>query len=111
MEVMTALGAETRLDKAKAGNQPGSVKRLWLDMARETPSVPDQEPTGSGPDVLRSSLRGPEERLRSRRAPVRARALKMPVPDSSSEPAMRRAVPERVTSVSDVLPCKAASDC
>ena len=40
-----------------------------------------------------------------------ASALKTAVPDSSSEPTMRRAVPERVTSVSDILPCKAASDC
>src|SRR5438445_7571977 len=98
---MTAFGAESRLDRAKAGNQPGSLRRLWLEMGCQTVSGPDQEPTGEALEVLRSSLRMPEGRIRSMRVPVPARALTVPVPVSSSEPAMRRAEPERVISVMD----------
>ena len=73
--------------------------------------MPDQEPVGGVVVALRISLREPEGRLRSIRQASPGIALSVAVPVSSSEPAMRRAVPERVTSVSDALPCKAESDC
>src|SRR2546427_10604348 len=105
---MAAFGAESKLDRAKVGNQPRSVKRLWFEMGCQTVSGPDQEPTGGALEVFRSSLRVPEGRVRSMRVPVPARALMTAEPDSSSEPAMRRAEPERVTSLMEVLPCRAA---
>jgi len=59
-----------------------------------------------------TSLRTPEERLRSERAAPVARALRVAVPKSSSEPAMRRADPESVTSEMDWPPASAArEDC
>src|ERR1700740_79746 len=106
------LEPESLREMAKAGkNHEGSVRRLWKAIEWETPSGPDQLPAGVVAEKFWTSLRWPEDRLRSLRPAPEARALRAAVPDSSSEPAMRRAVPERVTSVMDVLPCRAARDC
>src|SRR6266436_2174282 len=80
-------------------------------MASATPSGPDQLPDGPEVEVERISLRGPELRLRSMRFVPPERPFSVTVPDSSSEPAMRRAVPVRVTSEICALPSWAASDC
>jgi hypothetical protein len=91
-------------------NQDESVMRLWLEMEWATPSGPLQLPAGHLFETATTSLRDPEGKLRSIRASPVARALATLVPDSSSEPAMRRAVPERVTSVSGWPPVSAAKD-
>src|SRR5437588_9082388 len=80
-------------------------------MGCETASGPDQVPVGGVAARLLTSVRGPEAKLRSRREAPEASALRVAEPDSSSEPAMRRAVPERVTSERDALPVRAARDC
>src|SRR5882724_4413485 len=96
---------------AKAGkNQAGSVSRLWKAMAWATPSGPDQLPAGEEAERFWISVRGPDERLRTERLAPEATALRIAVPVSSSEPAMRRAEPVRVTSVSVWLPARAPRD-
>src|SRR5882762_1903718 len=91
--------AESLGAMANAGkNQAGPVRRLWKAIAWEMPSGPDHVPADGVTEVLMTSLRWPEERLRSVRPAPEANPLRTPVPDSSSEPAMRRAVPVRVTS-------------
>src|SRR6267154_2597259 len=94
----------------KSGRRPLSVTKLWYAIECATPSGPDQLPDGPEIETERISLRGPELRLRSMRFVPPERPFTVTVPDSSSEPAIRRAVPERVTSLTDVLPCKAARD-
>src|SRR5712692_5493605 len=79
-------------------------------MAWERRSGPDQAPVGVVAEILHTSLRGPEDSVRSTRLAPEARALRTAVPVSSSEPAMRRAVPERVTSVSVWPPLRALSE-
>src|SRR5882672_11846873 len=94
-------GAESLRAIAKAGkNQAGSEMRLWKAIGCEMRSGPDQFPAGVAPERSQTSLRWPEERLRSARPAPEASALKTAVPVSSSDPAIRRAVPDRVTSVS-----------
>src|SRR6202521_6204278 len=61
----------------------------------------------TGREELRSSLRGPEGKLKSRRLAPET-AFNVAVPVSSSEPAMRRAVPVSVTSETEVAPASAA---
>src|SRR5215475_5170683 len=74
-------------------------------MGWTTPSGPDVPPVGSFEELTDlNSLRGPEGKLKSRRVAPEERTLSVTVPDSSSEPAMRRAVPVRVTSVICVFP-------
>src|ERR1700676_3334033 len=107
---MTAFRAERRLAMVKAGAQPGSVRRLWYAMACGTLSGPDHEPATSAEEVLRISRRVPEGRVRSMREPAPTSVLITTVPDSSSDPAMRRAVPVRVTSVSVWPPARAARE-
>src|SRR5256885_10374183 len=80
-------------------------------MAWEMPSGPLQLPDRHLFATATTSLREPERKLRSTRASPVFNAFKMPEPDSSSEPAIRRAVPVRVTSEICVLPSWAASDC
>ena len=91
-------------------NQTGSVSRLWYAMACQAPSGPDQLPDGVGLVRLQSSLRDPDGRLRSTRPPPDEMALSVAVPDSSSEPAMWRAVPTRVISEMEALPTCTARD-
>src|SRR6266571_4414913 len=94
-------------------------------MGCQTPSAADQLPAASAAadEDARTSLRGPEAKLRSMRLSPVARAFRVTAPDSS-EPAMRRAVPASVTSATAVPPvsafkapcktggvCWAAADC
>src|SRR5216684_6079832 len=67
-------------------------------MGCATPSGPDQLPAGAAAERFWISEDGPEERERSARAAPVESALRVAVPDSSSEPATRRTVPVRVTS-------------
>src|SRR2546430_7670807 len=79
-------------------------------MACETRSGPDQLPAGGVTERFSTSLRWPEDRLRSVRPAPEASALSVAVPVSSSEPAMRRAVPTSVTSVMGWPPVRAARE-
>jgi hypothetical protein len=60
-------------------------------------SGPDQTPVGAA-KRLETSLIEPEEKLKSIRAEPFEKALSVAVPDSSSEPTIRRTLPVRVTS-------------
>src|SRR5437764_12523198 len=96
---------------AKAGkNHDGSDSKLWKAMACETRSGPDELPAGGVTERFSTSLRWPEDRLRSMRPAPEASALSVAVPVSSSEPAMRRAVPTSVTSLMGCPPVRAARE-
>src|SRR5713226_1321538 len=74
------------------------------------PSGPDHVPADGLTEVLRSSFLWPDGKLRSTRLAPLEMALRTAVPVSSSEPAMRRAVPDSVTSVSVWPPLRALSE-
>jgi hypothetical protein len=84
--------------------------QLCIGTACDTPSVQVHDPCGIEFDTLRTSLRGPFERFKSIRLSEEPATLSVTVPVSVSEPAIRVAVPVRVTSVIAVLPESAASD-
>src|SRR6266567_2590463 len=80
-------------------------------MGWAAPSGPDQLPAGPLLELVRTSLRLPEAKLKASLLEPLAVAVSTTEPDSSSEPAMRRAVPERVTSVRVWPPLRAFRDC
>src|SRR5258706_4978266 len=102
---------ESARETAKAGkNQAGSESRLWKTMECEAPSEPAHEPDG---DVAKTSLIStcePDGRMRSTRAAPDAVALRIAVPDSSSEPAILLTVPVNVTPEIELLATCAASE-